>query len=529
MAPVQHVPAWKRIGLKLKQGDPGSPAKSDNIRKSSSGSNKKRPRETNGVNLVEHASDVNGASRSAKKQKRSAHDDDASSVSAAAATATQTSSDARKDTQSQKRKSVSFAPDAKQSDGVSTKELLDTWQQEQNLGQQSSEPVSADGKIAASQSLDGDAKPSKAKKPRTSKGPSGVRRKITEKTETTSESISAFLEYLSAFHRSRDAWKFNKTKQTHLLRDLFDLRAVPSDYNTALKEYLLGLKGESIRIHLREQASQIVEEEDNALVNQSTGKPTNTEDSSNAASHAKQSDKAMEPRRYPGISPAQRKQEYRDAVRRFKKELKEGLLKREESDIMKDPEWKPKIDRRLRAEMVLWCVGEVEKRGADADRMFVGDGENGIKIRPGVVEHVEPANKADQVDRATNGVHDAGNVMNGKKPKRKRKRKRRTGLPDDDSSSEISESSNDSDEDRPDKKHQSAEKRIQSNGVESSVKPTEEDSTESTSDSSSESESSSESDSEEGAGTDSGERSSSDEGSESSESGSDASNSEEGD
>ena len=519
MAPVQHVPAWKRIGLNLKKQSSGSAASADYaVQSSQDGSNKKRPRETYEDNLPNHVSNTSGTWSSVKKQKRSARDEDALSTNGSAVIAPRFSSRPPEDRRSLPRKSVSFASDTKQDDGVSTKELLDTWEREQKSGQERSDPISTNGRATTRQPPDGNVTLN-PKPPRNPKKPSAsVNRKTTEKSTATTESVSAFLEYLSTFHNFRDRWKFNKTKQTNLLRHLFDLSVIPSEQNEALKDYLEGLKGDSIKSYLRERASKVADEEEAIFTSESTGKSVDVKDPGDATSDPAQKSKAMDSRQLPGVSPAQRKQEYREAVRKFKRELKEGLVRHEEWDVMKDPKWRSWLDRRFRAETVLWCVGEVEKRGEDADRMFVGDGRNGIKIRPGIVENTSR-------EHAVGRAKGAGNEANGTAPKRKRKRKRRTGLPDDDSSSESSESSDDSEDDGLEKKRQNLLDRLE-NGK---AKPTKKVSqvvgmeSESESESESTSESASESESDSGVTTSgSDERTSSGEGNEDSTSGSDA-------
>jgi WKF domain len=273
-ASAVRMPAWKRLGLKLKsaQDIPESPPV-----------NPKRKR----LDEVEEASSL-------KKSKPSPEPHSISTVDQV------TPEPARK-------KSVTFTPETKNEDGDSIKALFSAWVAEHKNKDDLSTPVfqtpqastveetfdttldekerrvkrvktlkqgkteskdppkAKDLKKAkkkkeidhlASHSASTEAeeeslksteqsKTKKARKPRTAKGPANPA--LPEKP---------FLAYLKQYSESRETWKFNKNHQSHLLKHLFDIDIVPSNYAHYVYEYVKGLQG-GVRTRLRDTAIAI--------------------------------------------------------------------------------------------------------------------------------------------------------------------------------------------------------------------------------------------------------------------------------
>ncbi|KAA0705035.1 hypothetical protein E1301_Tti017822 [Triplophysa tibetana] len=68
--------------------------------------------------------------------------------------------------------------------------------------------------------------------------------KSTEQEEnTTNVAEKLALEYLSCWSERKDEWKFQKTRQTWLLQNMFDRVKVPDSYFGVLLAYLEGLRG----------------------------------------------------------------------------------------------------------------------------------------------------------------------------------------------------------------------------------------------------------------------------------------------
>lgn len=65
--------------------------------------------------------------------------------------------------------------------------------------------------------------------------------------------------YLEQFHQDKASWKFNKNHQTALLKNLFDIRAIPASLTPAVASYIAGLQGAGPRERLIETATSILE------------------------------------------------------------------------------------------------------------------------------------------------------------------------------------------------------------------------------------------------------------------------------
>ncbi|PNS19073.1 hypothetical protein CAC42_1809 [Sphaceloma murrayae] len=64
-----------------------------------------------------------------------------------------------------------------------------------------------------------------------------------------------YVEYLQLYFNDRPNWKFNKSKQTDLLKNIWNFFRVPSELDTALVEYIKGLQGEGARQRLQNEAT----------------------------------------------------------------------------------------------------------------------------------------------------------------------------------------------------------------------------------------------------------------------------------
>ncbi|TRX95853.1 hypothetical protein FHL15_003407 [Xylaria flabelliformis] len=213
-APTQRVPAWKRLGLKLKPASEGqsqnathppastttstsSPVSSNRTYLAGSTPNAKR-RASGGVPALDH---------SAKRARQDNWQDQTSS---------QTSHQTPK-----KAKSVSFAADTAE---AQTPASVKTKQPKQ---------TSAKGAVNAAP-----IKPIKKSAP---------------------VNLEPALAYLRTWHTAREDWKFNKNHQTKLLEQVFagaDETTIPAADINVFYEYIQGLQG-GVRTRLRELANGI--------------------------------------------------------------------------------------------------------------------------------------------------------------------------------------------------------------------------------------------------------------------------------
>jgi hypothetical protein len=266
-----RIPAWKRLGLKLKSASEAPLADVTPKRK--------RPGEA-------------GKDTSVKKSKPSS---DSPGLSVPDQI---TPPPARK-------KSVTFTPETKVEDGDSIKQLFSVWVAEQKNQEDLSAPVFQTPQYqSVEESFDTtlDEKERRVKRvktvkqgkadssdpPKTKESTKAKKKKetnqpatrVTAEGEQAEESLKStkqsktkkarkpraakslttqtlpekpFLAYLKQYTDSRDTWKFNKNHQTHLLKHLFNIDIVPSDYAHYIYEYVKGLQG-GVRTRLRDSA-----------------------------------------------------------------------------------------------------------------------------------------------------------------------------------------------------------------------------------------------------------------------------------
>ncbi|XXH03881.1 Proteasome subunit YC7alpha/Y8 (protease yscE subunit 7) [Hypoxylon texense] len=207
-APAQRIPAWKRLGLKLKAA---SEEQSQNATLHPSTAaplvpNRRRENPTGPVdtNAKRKSSGVPALDRSAKRAK--------TDVPQNQTTPNRTP---------KKAKSVSFAVDSTQG--------------------------------AGSQAATNGTQPStKRKQPPTKKSVPAPAKPLKKQAPVNLEPALA---YLRQWHTSRDTWKFNKNHQTRLLEQVFaDETTIPAADIHIFYEYIRPLKG-AVRSRLKELAS----------------------------------------------------------------------------------------------------------------------------------------------------------------------------------------------------------------------------------------------------------------------------------
>ena len=440
--PALHIPAWKRIGLKLKNAK-DEPGPISNLTAAHVPGSSKKRKVVDGRHADKHAKKAKKSD--SKPPDTSLVDGGSDQKDGISAVATQGQSHYSLEPKATpvlpkaptiaKRKSVTFAPEAKTADGDSTKDLYDRWLASQKITDAEFDPTTTPPALKihspvpkpqtslttlpSREAINVQKKKKKKKKKRKTKSKSTT---LKPGQSLTSPSQSQpgppenhadtqphpALLYLTEYHTSPSTWKFSKNHQKYLLKNLFSFDKVPSSYEPALQAYLTGLKGTSARQSLREAALRI-RKEDNMWLSEIIAKG-----------------------RSPEWEAKRRREQYERAWKREKDRLEETEDLREWDDGEQEFEWK--AQKRRRAEQVLRVIGEVETQLANGGmETFLTAGNAGT---PGARKH-----KGEEV-RA-----DGGGPMVPAKKKKKRTRKRRTtGVPDDeDSSSSSSSSSSDSD------------------------------------------------------------------------------------
>lgn len=433
-ATEKHVPAWKKLGLKLKYAK-DEPEAENNGSQPTFQNEKKR----------KHVFDETIPSTKPYPKKLKANS--LSSFTSIESTAITTTpprdfSNLKKPSLSPptsnapttptgpglKRKSVTFTPETKIEDGDSIKQLYNTWLASHRAVDPAFDPSDTTNspalKIAHPPSITFRSSPShpvlseqkpKAKKKKKSKSKStllnrksGSQPSQTKKqaSPTSTAKDDQIRTYVTTHHLSPSAWKFSKSRQNALLRSVFSLSTLPLSYDLALLSYLRGLQGAAAKSRVRKMALQTRAEDEEWL-------------------------EGLEPSEK---DKARRRAEYNGAVERVREMLKRKEELREEQ--LADEEWATKFRKRRRAEVVLWGVGEVEDitphplyMSKDIEKAKDRDGGNGGTAN---------------VNRITTAptVRTSTNLARNGKPKRKRKVKsRKTGMPDDDETSSSSSSS----------------------------------------------------------------------------------------
>jgi len=167
----------------------------------------------------------------------------------------------------QRKKSVTFTPETKTEDGDSIKQLYNEWiakhpiqglnfhELRSRSASKISHPAQAVEQINSAidevlQEVEAAQKPKKEKRPKKAKSPKS------QKVVKPTKQLDPALSYLKLFHESKDTWKFNKIHQINLLKNVFDVEKIPSEYIEIFYTYVAGLKG-SARTQLRDAAITI--------------------------------------------------------------------------------------------------------------------------------------------------------------------------------------------------------------------------------------------------------------------------------
>jgi hypothetical protein len=90
----------------------------------------------------------------------------------------------------------------------------------------------------------------------TSDPPIPVVKKVKVRTpkDSANRPVPEYVRYLEQYHADRSSWKFNKSKQNDVLKNIWNIYRIPPSCNEALVEYLDGLQGGAARQRLRQAA-----------------------------------------------------------------------------------------------------------------------------------------------------------------------------------------------------------------------------------------------------------------------------------
>jgi hypothetical protein len=297
MAPA-HIPAWQRLGLKLKKPAESPPYDSSTLEADATSRKRKSPSPGSSNTPIK-------PSKKAKKDvMETAPTTSFNGISAqsngshSAKPAQLGSDDSSSNDKANRRKSVTFSSDTKTEDGAGSKILIrktsvSRLARKSGISEQEIEALAATGDwFDEKRPHTAVLKPTKnMSTQRRNKslqtqlaniqaedidGADDENENVKDKTRIAVEKNTSvehgkahlpiarratLVKYLTEYHSARESWKFNKARQVALLKAVFDIDTVPESCDPALRAYLEGLQGIGPRKRLKEEAEKILANE----------------------------------------------------------------------------------------------------------------------------------------------------------------------------------------------------------------------------------------------------------------------------
>ncbi|KAG5296759.1 proteasome subunit alpha type 6 [Histoplasma ohiense] len=371
-----RIPAWKKLGLQLKNAAT-SVIKTDTalsvientsfqskgtkkrpLTSESEESNGKKPRVEN-VTINEKTKRENTKENTNDKTPKNKATNPELKLSLESSSVENQDNKLLSKPKSKKRKSVSFAEDTKLEDGDGNVEL-----ELENEHEDARDPS-----------------PAVARKAEKKKLKREQRAKNRPDSTSNATPIDPTLQYLTLYHKSRAQWKFQKNRETHLLKHALSVDRIPSTYNASLATYLAGIKSEGAKKRVAEAAVEAIKADD-----------ADVDSGENGGG---------------GGSDASEKDKYRNSISSFRK-LLVGLVAADphswEGDMVGDEatdlnaDWLKKLERRRRAELALHFVGGSVPAAEAAELQ--------AESRPGVSEKKKQKNQKRKKKNRTNVIED---------------------------------------------------------------------------------------------------------------------------
>ncbi|KAF2765603.1 hypothetical protein EJ03DRAFT_330841 [Teratosphaeria nubilosa] len=292
----QHVPAWKRLGLKLKyakdtSGQPSPLARPSNVKpiaptqdpaasflpqqnKRQRDESTQVPTERPNKKGRKQAEISEGESKAVARPLITGGGFGRSSVaqvqraiaSAAAPSHTRFDDDGDDEVQeetaqvkatSARSKSVSFTPDTKNEDGFSAQNLFKAWasgEQEETTHDDSAQSYGEPPSSSTKQARKG----KKAKSATSRMVPKSKARGGS--SPEANGALPEYVEYVRQFYSDKSMWKFNKSKQNALLKNLFNIHRISPQDDDAIIAYVGGLQGANAVQRVLDEAESVLKE-----------------------------------------------------------------------------------------------------------------------------------------------------------------------------------------------------------------------------------------------------------------------------
>ncbi|KAI4766021.1 hypothetical protein E4T52_00333 [Aureobasidium sp. EXF-3400] len=296
----QHVPAWKRLGLSLTNAKDTAPPASPATSTKRSRDDADTPKGSKKQRLDHVQNGANLSSPAPKQLQPSSVASISSPMPSKLRASPEKSILATPNSKQGRRKSVVFSNDTKKQDGDSAQTYFQAWANDEldfyaqkaaahdaaeaaKAAENNNTPLKDTVSIEPEVTQEPDQTPQKAngeeKKATKGEKKKAKKEKKADETQhntmqTTSEpAISAvkkikvrtpkdnankpvpeYVRYLEQYHADRSSWKFNKSKQNDVLKNIWNIYRIPPSCNDALVEYLDGLQGGAARQRLRQAA-----------------------------------------------------------------------------------------------------------------------------------------------------------------------------------------------------------------------------------------------------------------------------------
>lgn len=394
-APAQRVPAWKRLGLKLKA------TSGDQSHTSTTTPTSTAPSSTTPAALPSRPGPINGAAASTKRKPSGNLASDHSAKKA------RRDNSESQQTPSKKTKSVTFASETTESPAPTAATTTSNGNQDASIKPKKKKKKQPTKNKAASATATPTAKS-------TTKGPG-------KQGPVNLEPALAYLRQWRTERATPGGWKFNKNHQTRLLEQVFaDETTIPAADIAAFYEYIQGLQG-GVRTRLTALARGVRAQD------METGFPETA---------GTKETRERKQKEYEEVIAAFLSQDRTPDKRRF-----------EEVDYVlrtADMEMQRRVVKRMRAEMV---VDELSDSGAETTTTSssatttTGSSSSGSGSGSGTVTQ----NGDGEVDGDGDTKRLSLNDASQQRVKRRRLRKSRTAAVDDESSSDSESDSSSSD------------------------------------------------------------------------------------
>ncbi|KAK3678995.1 hypothetical protein LTR78_001448 [Recurvomyces mirabilis] len=294
-----RVPAWKRIGLKLKYAKETADIPATNPARTASSANDFALQSTNNATADIPQHDHEDAPRPAKKRKAFTNGSPEPLSDHGIPTITSAQTVRRKEpTESEqtlsvrqskrrtsphksslqradsRRKSVTFTEDTKVDDGFSAQQLFKDWVEDDDTANQGlidaweaseagkansridPEPVEVAQPVAEPTKLD-----CKNQKQKQKSLPASTNSPSTDTVvpgEAQTIETSEYVRYLEQYYTDKDHWKFNKNKQKDVLKNIFNIHRIPAKHNEAIFAYVSGLQGAAAQQRVLDEAEEVL-------------------------------------------------------------------------------------------------------------------------------------------------------------------------------------------------------------------------------------------------------------------------------